>query len=57
MQVEIINADKKTRYNFGNIWALVQPFYLFIFPFLMEGRDGAYEDDHRLCDQSGSVPG
>ena len=35
MQVEIVNADKKIRYNFGDIWALVQPFYLFIFPFLM----------------------
>lgn len=49
MQIEIINADKKIRYNFGDIWALVQPY-------LKGGMERAYEDDHRLCDQNGSVP-
>ena len=50
MQVEIVNADKKIRYNFGDIWALVQPFYLFIIPFLL-GRITVQFMSKDLADQ------
>ena len=50
MQVEIVNADKKIRYNFGDIWALVQPFYLFIIPFLL-GRFTVQFMSKDLADQ------
>ena len=50
MQVEIINVDKKIRYNFGDIWALVQPFYLFIIPLLL-GRTTVQFMSKDLADQ------
>ena len=50
MQIEIINADKKIRYNFGDIWALVQPFYLFIIPLLL-GRITVQFMSKYLADQ------
>ncbi len=50
MQIEIINADKKIRYNFGDIWALVQPFYLFIIPLLL-GRITVQFMSKDLADQ------